>query len=98
MKRYSIITDDLEHCIECGRTNINKHEVFFGTANRKLSIEDGLVIPLCQYYHHNQFNCTGIHFDDHLNRKWKKIAEEKWIEHYGKTKDEFRERYGINYL
>lgn len=98
MKRYSIITDDLEHCIECGRTNINKHEVFFGTANRKLSIEDGLVIPLCQYYHHNQFNCTGIHFDNELNRKWKKIAEKKWIEHYGKTKDEFRERYGMNYL
>ena len=22
----------------------------------------------------------------------------KWIEHYGKTKDEFRERYGLNYL
>ena len=48
MKRYSIITKDLEHCIECGRTGINKHEVFYGTANRKLSIEDGLVIPLCE--------------------------------------------------
>ena len=98
MQRYSIITNDLEHCIECGRKNINKHEVFFGTANRKLSIEDGLVIPLCQYYHHNQFNCTGIHFDDKLNRKWKKIAEEKWIEYYGKTKEDFIRRYGRNYI
>ena len=47
MKRYSIITDDLTHCIECGRTDVELHEVWFG-ANRKLSIEDGLVIPLCK--------------------------------------------------
>ena len=28
-KRYSILTDDLEHCIICGRPNVNKHEIFF---------------------------------------------------------------------
>jgi len=98
MKRYSIITNDLEHCIECGRTGINKHEVFFGTANRKLSIEDGLVIPLCESYHHNQYDCIGIHFDKDLNKKWKKIAQKKWQEHYGKTEEDFIKRYGKNCL
>lgn len=93
-KRYSIITNDLTKCIECGRTNVNLHEVWFGSANRKLSIEDGLVIPLCQYYHHNQFNCTGIHFDNKLNRKWKRIAQITWMEYYNKTEEDFRERYG----
>lgn len=48
-KRYSIITDDLTHCIECGRTDVELHEVWYG-ANRKLSIEDGLVIPLCKRF------------------------------------------------
>lgn len=97
MKRYSIITKDLEHCIECGRNNVEKHEVFFGTANRKLSIEDGLVIPLCKAEHHAG-NLRGIHKDQVLNEKWKKIAQEKWQEYYGKTKEDFIKRYGKSYI
>ena len=73
MKRYSIITDDLEHCIECGRTNINKHEVFFGTANRQKSIEDGCVVPLCGL-HHNLSN-AGVHFNKALDNRIKQQAE-----------------------
>lgn len=96
-KRFSIITKDLEHCIECGRTNIEKHEVFFGTANRKLSIEDGLVIPLCKAQHHNG-NLIGIHRDNELNEKWKKIAQQKWQEYYGRDEEAFRKRYGKSYL
>ena len=41
----------------------------------------------------------------HKNPKfWKeiveiqKIAEQAWIDYYGKTKDDFRKRYGKNYL
>lgn len=97
IKRYSIITNDLEHCIECGTTNVELHEVFFGKANRKKSIEDGLVIPLCKKYHH-QGNLIGIHQDIKLNMKYKKKAEKIWLEHYNKTIDDFRERYGRNYL
>lgn len=97
MKRYSIITNDLEHCIECGNTNIELHEVFYGKAYRHKSIEDGLVIPLCKRFHHNG-NLIGIHQDIILNKKYKKIAEQKWLEHYNKTIEEFRKRYGKNYL
>lgn len=97
MKRFSVITNDMDHCIECGRTNIEKHEVFFGTANRKLSIEDGLVIPLCKTLHHNG-NLIGIHKDKELNEKWRKIAQQTWQEYYNKTEEDFRARYGQNYL
>lgn len=97
MKRYSIITSDLTHCIECGTTNVELHEVFFGVANRHKSIEDGLVIPLCKKYHH-QGNLIGIHKDKELNLKYKKIAERKWCEYYNKTIDDFVTRYGRNYL
>lgn len=97
MKRYSIITNDLEHCIECGRSIVELHEVFFGVRNKHKSIEDGLVIPLCYKYHHNG-NLKGIHKDKELNLKYKKIAEKKWLDYYNKTTDDFISRYGRNYL
>ena len=95
--RYSIITNDLTKCIECGRNNIELHEVFFGTANRKISIEDGLVIPLCKELHHKG-NLIGIHKDEKLNKKWKEIAEKRWCEFYNKTPEQFIKRYGKNYI
>lgn len=97
-KRYSIITDDLEHCIECGRTNINKHEIFYGEKNRELSKKYGLVIPLCEAYHHNQYQSKGIHFDAELCKKWHIKGQEAFMEHYNKTADEFRQIFGKNYI
>lgn len=97
MRRYSIITNDLEHCVECGRNNIELHEVFFGTSNRKISIEDGLVIPLCKEFHHAG-NLKGIHKNIDLNLKWKKIAQEKWQEYYKRTTKDFIKRYGKSFL
>lgn len=97
MKRYSIITNNLDKCVECGRNNVELHEVFFGTANRKLSIQDGLVIPLCKAEHHCG-NLIGIHKDIDLNKKWKKIAQKKWMEYYNKNIDDFIKRYGQSYL
>lgn len=97
MKRYSIITNDLEHCIECGRRDVELHEVFFGVRNRNKSIQDGLVIPLCHKYHHNG-NTIGIHRDIELNMKYKQIAERKWLEYYDADLEDFIKRYGRNYL
>lgn len=96
MKRYSIITNNLNNCIVCGRPKEALHEVFFGTANRKKSIEYGLVIPLCNY-HHNMSN-EGIHFNRELDLNYKKIAEQRWITYYGETKERFIKEFGKNYL
>lgn len=80
-RRFSIITKDLWHCTVCGTTfNIHKHEVFYGTANRKLSIKYGLVIPLCAK-HHNMSN-EGIHYNRKLDLKYKKIAQKIFQEKY----------------
>ena len=96
-KRYSIITRDMTRCVECGRYDVELHEVFFGTANRKISIEDGLVIPLCKAFHHNG-NLIGIHKDKDLNEKWKKKAQKRWQEFYGRDEEAFIKRYGRNCL
>lgn len=77
-----------------------RHEVFEGrTGNRDKSIEDGLVIFLTPEQHR-----TGKK-SAHLNPKyWKEtlriqqVAEQIWCDYYHKTPDEFRKRYGKNYL
>lgn len=54
--RYSIITDDLKHCYICtqkGLKGIPKddlHEIY-GGSNRKRSIKNGFVVPLCRKCH-----------------------------------------------
>lgn len=76
-----------------------RNEVFGGVRNRQKSIDDGLIIFLTPEMHR-----TGK-LSFHKNPKfWKeiveiqKIAEQAWIDYYGKTKDDFRKRYGKNYI
>lgn len=78
-----------------------RHEVFEGRkGNRDKSIEDGLVVFTTPQLHR-----IDNHFSIHLTHKrWEaktnmqKIAEKIWCDYYNKTKEEFRERYGKNYL
>lgn len=74
-----------------------RHEVFFSKAYRMKSIKDGLIIFLTEEDHRGT---NGVHGKngDKLNRYLKKIAEKAWINHYKKTKEEFRKRYGKNYV
>ena len=74
-----------------------RHEIFEGrNGNRDKSIEDGLVIFTTPQLHRTDRNSI------HLNPEgwiWlKELGEKTWCEYYGKTKEDFRERYGKNYL
>lgn len=80
--RFSIFTDDLDHCIICGKPNTNKHEIFFGSKHRQLSIKYGLVIPLCTAEHHNQIDKKGIHFDKMMQDYWHKKGQTRFKEVY----------------
>lgn len=73
-----------------------RHEVFFGRKNRKKSIEDGLVVFLTPELH-NMSN-YGVHFNKSFDSELKEIGEEVWCSYYGKTIEDFIERYGRNYL
>ena len=94
-ERFSLFTDDLEHCIICGKSPINKHEIFFGSANRQKSMKYGLVIPLCTAEHHNQIECKGIHFNKELRNEWHIKGQLKFEEVYSDL--EFLEIFGENY-
>lgn len=74
----------------------NRHECFFGTRNRKKSIEDGLVVFLTPKLH-NKSN-KGVHFNWDFNLYIKQEAEKAWLKYYNKTIEDFVARYGRNYL
>ena len=74
-----------------------RHEVFEGrTGNRKKSIEDGLVIFLTPEMHRT--SSKAIHKDYDFWGEVKKIAEKTWCKYYKKNKQDFKNRYGKNYL
>lgn len=74
----------------------HRHEIFFGKGNRQKSIEDGLVIFLKPEDHNMGDN--GIHKNREFDLYAKRKAQARWMEFYGKTVEQFRARYGRNYL
>jgi len=94
-KRFSLLTADMTTCYISKRTdNIHIHEVFFGTANRKKSIEYGCCVPLTGVLHNESKD--GVHFDKTLNKRLKQemqVAFEKKYSH-----EKFIEVFNKNYL
>lgn len=82
-------------CWKCHDTrNLHTHEVFYGTANRKKSIDYGLQVKLCGK-HHN-LSTEGVHFNKALDKELKTYAQKKFEELYGH--DKFMEIFKRNYL
>ena len=95
-KVKGIVFSMTNKCAICGSSEkVATHEIFFGTANRKKSIEDGMVVNLCGK-HHN-LSSEGVHFDKDLDLQLKRKAQKKWEEVYG-NRELFIKRYGRNYL
>lgn len=92
-KRFSIITNDLEHCIICGRKKEALHEVFYG-AYRHVSIKYGMIIPLC-LNHHTQGKFS-VHNDRELDLYYKRLAETIFISKY--SYELYMKEFIIDYL
>ncbi len=88
--RFSVFTDDLEHCIVCEKKKEHLHEIFFGT-NRQNSMRYGFVLPLC----------SSCHSEMHRNREWQdywhKIGQKYWEKHIG-TREKFIGMFGRCYI
>lgn len=53
------IIQSKKECFECmSYSNLEIHHIFFGSANRKLSEQDGLKVWLCPYHHRGT---KGVH-------------------------------------
>lgn len=90
----SILSNE-KRCIICGSTDVHKHHIFMGSANRTVSEREGCWVYLCPE-HHNMSN-DGVHFNICFNLTLKMFCQYAW-EHEKGTRDEFRERFGKSYL
>lgn len=89
--RYSLLTNDLEHCYICteqGIENIPKddlHEIY-GGCNRKRSMINGFVVPLCRKHHK----------DDIILAYLRRLMQIEFEETH--TREEFIEIVGKSFL
>lgn len=81
-----------ENCFICGQYASECHHALHGTANRRLADEDGLTVMLCHSCH------TNLHDKGNFDRELQRIAQLRWMAYYNKTADDFRKRYGKNYI
>ena len=82
-----------ETCYICHRyMNVQRHEVFHGSSRQK-SKNYGLWINICHICHTKVHNGNGK-----LDNALKVDAQEKAMEYYGWTVDDFRKRFGKSYL
>lgn len=96
-EEFCIMRDNPPYWRNHREPGLERHEAFEGrTHNRQKSIEDGLVVFLTPEQHRDGKNAMHKNYEVWLELK--KEAEQTWIDYYGKSKEEFRERYGRNYL
>ena len=90
----SIIQKEKE-CYICGsKNNLHLHHIFFGTANRKISDENGFTCYLCHQHHNGQL--ASVHFNKKMDLMLKEICQKVYeLRH---TREEFMKLIGKNYL
>lgn len=91
----SIIQNDKACYITGDEYNLHKHHVFNGP-NRKNSERYGLVIYLRADWHNMEK--YSIHMDAQLDRKIKAEVQQKAMEHYDWTVDDFIMIFGKSYV
>ena len=90
----SIVQPCVKQCYLCGRkTNLERHHILGGTANRRLSEKFGLWVYLCHDCH---TGTEGAQYDKEKNIQLKKDAQIAFEEIYGH--DKWMETFMKNYL
>ena len=84
MKRYSIL-NNLDKCFFCGRPAECIHEVYFGTANRQISIENGFCVGLCHREHN--VSAKSVHNDRRMDLILKRTYQKEYEKNH--TQEEF---------
>lgn len=90
MKRFSILTDDLEHSYMSGRLKEDIHHCVFGRGRRQIAEKNGFLIPLT----HEE------HMKVHQNRKMQLFFIRKCQRKYEEThtREDWLRLVGRNYL
>lgn len=93
-KLWSVLTDDLGHCIITGDYNVAIHHVFNGS-DKKMSEKYGFLVPICPDWH----NMTpySVHMDQQFDLCLKRQAQEYYESHYG-SREQFMKEFRRSYL
>lgn len=93
MKRFSIL-NNLDTCYFCGKPAQCIHEVYYGTANRKISIKNGFCVGLC-HGEHNLYT-KSVHNDRKMDLELKQLYQKEYEKNH--TREEFIKLIGKSYL
>ena len=92
MKWKSIIQDVPDRSYLSGRFGVlHKHHCLHGPYRSKAE-KDGLYVMLLAEEHRR------LHDNGDYDLELKQVAERAWLKKYGGSIDEFRKRYGSNYI
>ena len=93
-KDQPTILQKRKYCKICGRefVPLEHHHVFEGSANRRQSAEAGLWVWVCRECHEHIHNCPAAHIN------LKQDAQRTAMKAYDWDFDDWRERFGKNYL
>ena len=87
---------DAKECFKCKQVNgLQEHHCIGGNGRRKLSEKYGLKVYLCWEHHEGN---TGAHNDSEFADNLKRDAQEKAMQYYGWSIEDFIKIFGRNYL
>ena len=89
--KHSILTDDLEHCIFCGREPVQFHHIF-GGPYRNTATEMDMIVPLCWECH------MKLHTDPNQRERYRLMRDAQWMYEADHTREEFMQIFGKSYL
>lgn len=96
-RKWSVLTDDLEHCYVTGSNNVAIHHVFPGIGRRKLCDKYGFIVPLEPAYHNMSDISVHSNPNTGLDLQLKQECQRYFEVHYG-TRREFISVFGRSYL
>lgn len=93
------IIQNVKECYFCKTTyNLHLHHIYFGTANRQVSDDNGFVVWLCGY-HHN-LSDYGVHGKNDIAKERRKelfeVCQRKYEEDH--SREDFLKLIGENFL
>lgn len=94
---WSVLTDDMEHCMFTGSAPVERHHVFsqMGGGMKEKCERRGFIAPLRPDLHPN-----GVFAGQSakvVDMRLKTMCQEYYEAHYG-TREDFIEEFGKNYL
>ncbi len=90
--RFSLFTDNKDECMFCDNTtDLTWHEIYRGK-NRPNSMKYGLCLRMCLRCHERWQE------DKSFNDYWHKLGQQRFMQYYHKSKEDFRDIFRKNYL